>query len=148
MWIKYLFPPCLVAIYLFHPFLLQKYLFPKNSSPPPYSNGGPLTRCSSLRSSGGMEALMRQTYTDPPLSFVSGLYTLAPAGGLCVKGISKSNQLPPHIKRLTSLRLAVCPPPRHLVGRLASFGPSYIQAGPYCHSIVCLQPLKFTNPLS
>ena len=39
------FPPCLVAIYLFHPFFSHKYLFTKNSSPPPpqYSNGGPLS---------------------------------------------------------------------------------------------------------
>ena len=35
VWVKYLFPPYLVAIHLFHPFFLQKYLFPKNSSPPP-----------------------------------------------------------------------------------------------------------------
>ena len=35
VWVKYLFPPDLVAIYLFHPFFLQKYLFPKDSSPPP-----------------------------------------------------------------------------------------------------------------
>ena len=43
--IKYLFPPCLVAIFLFPPFPPQKYLFFKNNQPPPpprYSNPPPL----------------------------------------------------------------------------------------------------------
>ena len=37
--------PYLVAIYLFRPFFLQKYLFPKKlQAPPKYSNGGPLNK--------------------------------------------------------------------------------------------------------
>ena len=47
-----------MAIYLFHPFFSQKYLFPKIQPPfPQYSNGGPLTRVyRSLLAGGGGRA--------------------------------------------------------------------------------------------
>ena len=41
LWIKYLFPPCLVAIYLSHPFFPPKIFISQKVQPPQYSKSAP-----------------------------------------------------------------------------------------------------------